>query len=138
MIEEMGLPFALQWLIKGYTERSGIRVSLEIPPGFSRLKPDAELAIFRLVQESLNNIHRHSGSRTAVVRLVRSSKDVVLEVKDAGRGMRLSFLESTGRVGVGIPGMRERVKALNGNFAIDSSPHMGVTIRAILPVGVGA
>jgi signal transduction histidine kinase len=137
MIEQLGLTSALQWLVRGYTEHSGIRVSLEMPPDFGRLKPDIELALFRLVQEALSNIHRHSGSRTAVVRLVRSPKEVVLELKDAGRGMRLSFLESTGRIGVGIPGMRERVKELNGRFAIDSSPDMGVTIRASVPVGVG-
>jgi signal transduction histidine kinase len=137
MIEQLGLTSALQWLVRGYTERSGIRMSLEMPPDFGRLKPDVELALFRLVQEALSNIHRHSGSRTAVVRLVRSPKEVVLELKDAGRGMRLSFLESTGRIGVGIPGMRERVKELNGRFAIDSSPEMGVTIRASVPVGVG-
>lgn len=137
MIEQLGLTSALQWLIRGYMEHSGIRVSLEMPPDFGRLKPDVELALFRLVQEALTNIHRHSGSRTAVVRLVRSPKEVVLELKDAGRGMRLSFLESTGRIGVGIPGMRERVKELNGRFAIDSSPDMGVTIRASIPVGVG-
>lgn len=137
MIEQLGLTSALQWLIRGYTEHSGIRVSLEMPPDFGRLKPEVELALFRLVQEALSNIHRHSGSRTAVVRLVRSPKEVVLELKDAGRGMRLSFLESTGRIGVGITGMRERVKELNGRFAIDSSPDMGVTIRASVPVGVG-
>lgn len=136
MFEELGLKPSLQWLIRGYTERSGIRVSLEMPPDFGRLEPDIELALFRLVQEALSNIHRHSGSRTAVVRLVRGPKEVVLELRDVGRGMRLSFLESTGRVGIGIPAMRERVKDLNGRFAIDSAPGMGVTVRASLPVCV--
>lgn len=138
MIEEMGLTSALRWLIKGYTERSGIRVSLEIPSDLGRLKPDIELALFRLVQEALSNIHRHSGSRTAVVRIVRSSDNVLLELRDEGRGMRLSFLQSSGHIGVGIPGMRERVKELNGSFVIESSPDMGVTIRATLPAGLGS
>lgn len=137
MFEQMGLRPSLQWLIRGYTERSGIRVSLEMPPDFGRLKPEIELALLRLVQEALSNIHRHSGSPTAVVRLVRSPKEVVLELRDMGRGMRLRFLESTGCVGVGIPGMRERVRELNGRFVIDSAPDMGVTVRASLPVGVG-
>lgn len=119
--------------MKGFTDRSEILASLDIAPDLGKLEPEAELTIFRIVQESLNNIHRHSESRTAAVSLARGCGEVLLEINDSGKGMDLNLFESEKEFGVGIASMKKRVKKLNGNFEIASSPGDGVTIRASLP-----
>jgi signal transduction histidine kinase len=98
LLEELGLVTALRHYVDGYTQRSGIRVELEVAPDFSRLPQEIELALFRVVQESLTNIHRHSGSATARVRVRRDSNAVMLEVQDEGRGMPVELLDRTKRV----------------------------------------
>jgi PAS domain S-box-containing protein len=137
LLDEMGLSSALQGFVEGFAQRSGIATTLEIDPDFGRLDADAEITIFRVVQECLTNVHRHSGSRKAVVRLTRSSSEVRLEVQDQGKGipanMRVSITEAAvGAVGVGLRGMRERVRQLEGNLEVQSG--LGTTITAKLPV----
>jgi len=114
LLEELGLVSALRHYVDGYTQRSGIRVELEVAPDFNRLPQEIELALFRVVQESLINIHRHSGSSTARVRVMRDSNAVMLEVMDEGRGIPPEMLDRAKRIfpglGVGIAGMQERLE----------------------------
>jgi PAS domain S-box-containing protein len=134
LIDELGLEFALRWLAKSYAERSGIAVSLEAPLEFGRLKSEAEMTLFRVAQESLSNVLRHSGSPAATVRLMRTSDEVMLEIADRGKGMPSRSAASTDGFGVGLLGIQARVKNINGRFDLDSSPNKGVTIRVGLPL----
>ncbi|MGB8580961.1 MAG: PAS domain S-box protein [Candidatus Sulfotelmatobacter sp.] len=122
LLDERGLYSAISWYLQGLRERSGLEVQLDILKEFGRLPRDMELVIFRLVQECLTNIHRHSESKTASIRIVRESNQVSLEIKDQGKGMsavRLAEIQS-GRSGVGISGMRERLRQFEGSLNIDS------------------
>ncbi len=140
LLDEAGLSSALQWLVQGFTKRSGIATTLELPPDFGRLDADSEITIFRMVQECLTNVHRHSGSKTAAVRLTRASGEVRLEVQDEGHGIppekRISIMGS-GPVGVGLCGMRERVHQLGGHLEVQSDGH-GTRVRAALPMAKAA
>jgi len=129
-LDVAGLASAIEWYSEGFSERSGIRVDLEISPSLNRLPQDLELAIYRLVQESLTNIHRHSGSKWAGIRLIQEPDRITLEVADRGRGMApISPDNPQTRVGVGISGIRERVRQLDGRLTIESGPQ-GTTVRA--------
>jgi signal transduction histidine kinase len=122
LLDENGLSAALSWYIEGLRERSDVGISLSVPEDIGRLPSDMELVIFRVVQECLTNIHRHSGSKTASIRLARNSDLILVEVQDSGRGIsaqKLVELQSGGS-GVGIGGMRERVRQLGGEMNIDS------------------
>ena len=135
MLDETGLSSALRWYIDGLAERSDLSIELHIPDNLGRLAPEVELAIFRLVQECLTNIHRHSGSKTAVIRVAREPDKIYAEVQDRGRGIspeRLAEIQLRG-AGVGIRGMRERVRQSHGQLTIDSNP-LGTKITAIFPV----
>ena len=113
MLDETGLSSALGWYIDGLKERSNLSIELDIPSGFERLGPEVELAIFRLVQECLTNIHRHSGSKTAAIRIAREAGKIYVEIQDRGKGIsaeRLAAIQSQG-AGVGIRGMREAYPA---------------------------
>jgi signal transduction histidine kinase len=123
LLDEAGLNSALSWYVQGLSQRSGIGIELEISEGFGRLARDLELAIFRLVQESLTNIHRHSGSKTAAIRLTRSPEAVYVEIQDQGSGIPAETLETIleGGSGVGICGMRERLRQFGGDLQIESS-----------------
>jgi signal transduction histidine kinase len=111
-LDEAGLSSALRLYADGFAERSKIKVSLELAPGLGRLSDEFEIAIFRIVQECLTNIHRHSGSPTASIRLAISAEEIMIEIRDQGKGMRrkkpLKAASGT-RDGVGLRGMRERV-----------------------------
>ncbi|HEV8130325.1 MAG TPA: response regulator [Acidobacteriota bacterium] len=136
VMEELGLASALRWYAEGFTERSGISVELEMQQ-LPRLAQVTETTLFRIVQECLTNIHRHSGSPTAQIRLSMDSNEIVLEVQDQGRGipeenLRKRLNESP-RLGVGITGMRERVRQLGGELEI-SSGDGGTTVKTILPL----
>jgi signal transduction histidine kinase/CheY-like chemotaxis protein len=135
MLDEAGLEFALQWYVEGFAERSNINVKFELAPDLGRLPRDVETAIFRLVQECLTNIHRHSESPVASVRLSRDEHEACLEVRDQGRGMPAGRLGSAARSkpGVGIQGMRERVRQLGGKLEIQSSSS-GTIVLARLPL----
>jgi PAS domain S-box-containing protein len=136
LLDEEGLAAALDLYADGFSQRSGIHVDVKVPAGLGRMSQDTETAVFRIVQEALTNIHRHSESASAEVRVVRAAGSVVLEVRDHGRGMRPDVLERVRRggasVGVGITGMRERVAQLGGRFEVESSSQ-GTGIRAVLP-----
>ena len=136
MLDEVGLSSALQLYVDGFAKRSGIATSLDLSADFGRVSPELELAIFRVVQECLTNVHRHSGSTRAVVRLKRSQDALLLEVQDEGRGIpaeKKSLLLGSGPVGVGLRGMRERVLQLGGTFDIESH-HTGTSIRVMFPL----
>lgn len=135
LLDEAGLASALKWYIEGFAKRSGIEVSLEIPPDLGRLARDTEIAMFRVVQECLTNIHRHSGSETATIR-VQLQEKLMVEVQDRGKGMPAEKLRSfarAGRIGVGFSGMRERLRQLGGTLELQSNGD-GTLVRAILPI----
>jgi signal transduction histidine kinase len=139
LLDEAGLASALQWYIRGFTERSGIKVELGLPEDFERLPRDVETAIFRLVQECLTNIHRHSESPTATIGIVHANGEVRIEVRDQGKGIapdkKLDLL-SAGTPGVGIRGMRERLRQLGGTMEINSAGNgSGTQVVVQLPVG---
>ena len=139
LLDETGLGSALKWYIDGFTERSNIRVDLQLPDNFDRLPRDLETAIFRLVQECLTNIHRHSESPVAKILVERSGNEVRIEVEDHGKGIppekKLQFL-TNGTSGVGIRGMRERLHQLGGTLEISSEGiGGGTTVVARLPLG---
>lgn len=136
LLDELGLPSALRWYIEGFAERSKIEVDIEIPKDLGRLPADMETTLFRIVQESLTNIHRHSGSTRAEIRIRRSAHEITLEVRDHGKGMPASKKNGSApqlRSGVGIQGMQERVRQLNGRFEIHSHSG-GTTVTARLPL----
>jgi PAS domain S-box-containing protein len=136
LLDESGLGSALRWLADGFTARSGIALELDLPAEPVRVGADRETTLFRIAQEALANVHRHSGSSSAVVRLSVDGGQVALEVEDHGRGMPQRRNEPPGglqRLGVGITGMRERVRQLGGWLEIESSPS-GTTVRAVLPL----
>jgi signal transduction histidine kinase len=138
LLDEAGLTSALQWYVQGLTARSSISVDLEVPDSFDRLPRDLETAIFRVVQECLTNVHRHSGSPVAKIRLSRSASDVQLEVRDEGKGIppeKLYEMASSGAPGVGIKGMRERIHQLGGSLEIGSDGNgKGTAVVVKLPV----
>ncbi len=115
--------------------RSGIAVSVEITPGVTRHSPEIELALLRIVQESLGNVHRHSGSPTALIRLRQAAGEIALDVADAGKGFPVTGAGriEAGQIGVGIAGMRERLRHLGGRLEISSGPE-GTILRAVLPL----
>jgi two-component system, chemotaxis family, CheB/CheR fusion protein len=136
LLEERGLASAVRQYAEGFSRRSGIDVTLDFPEDLGRLSPEVELAGFRVVQECLINVHRHSKSSTARVRMERGEKQMTLEVSDAGLGLQVPDAGQPGEVeirGIGIRGMRERVQNLGGSFELDSSPS-GTRVRAVLPL----
>ncbi len=137
MLEELGLKSAISWYLDGFTKRSGIIATFDISPDFRRLPHDVESAIFRVLQESLTNVHRHSGSETAHVRLLTKGGTTILEVSDKGKGMPLQFSEESGEnrlrsLGVGVRGMTERMRQLGGELELASTPQ-GTTVIASVP-----
>ena len=138
LLDEVGLGSALRWFVDGYTQRTGIHLDLEMPLQLARLPEDIELALYRVIQEGLTNIHLHSGSKKAHLCLKCNADQAVLTVADEGRGLPPGLLERGGRsgakLGVGISGMRERIRQLGGQFEIDTGSK-GTTLRAIVPLG---
>src|SRR5271168_961620 len=121
LLDESGLASALSWYTEGLTARSKIVVDLQVAPEVGRMHPDLETAIFRIVQECLTNIHRHSGSPTAAIRIERENGAVRVEVADQGKGLQVD--EPAGgkvRPGVGLRGMQERVRQLGGTLEVAS------------------
>jgi PAS domain S-box-containing protein len=139
LLDETGLFSAISWYLQGLLERSGLRIQLDISKEFGRLPRETELVIFRLVQECLTNIHRHSESETASIRIARESNQLILDIRDQGKGMsaaRLAEIQS-GRSGVGIEGMRERLRQFDGTMKIESDSS-GTRIFATIPLPKGA
>jgi signal transduction histidine kinase len=136
LLDEAGLLSAIRWYTEGFAQRSKIEVDLDISEDFGRLPRDLETCIFRVVQEYLTNIHRHSESPVAVIRIVRADGQVRVEVGDSGKGIpkeKQEELASTGTPGVGIRGMRERLRQLGGSLEINSNGH-GTLVVFQLPV----
>jgi PAS domain S-box-containing protein len=139
LLDESGLYFALSWYTQGLVERGGLQISLEMPQDFGRLPREMELVVFRLVQECLTNIHRHSGSKTASIEVARVGGEVMVEIRDSGHGMsaqRLADIQSGGS-GVGIRGMRERLRQFEGELKIRSDGN-GTIISVMIPLPKGA
>jgi PAS domain S-box-containing protein len=138
LLDELGLRSALGWYVEGFSERSKIKVDLEIAADFGRLSTDLETAIFRIVQECLTNIHRHSGSKTAVIRIVQEKDQVTIVAEDAGKGIPADKLRlhSDGQSGVGFRGMAERIRYLGGNLKLHSDGK-GSVVTATMPLEHG-
>jgi two-component system NarL family sensor kinase len=136
LLDEAGLRAALQWYVEGFAERSQIKVQMDVPADLGRLPSDTEIAIFRIIQQCLANIHRHSGSATANIRIHRQADHLIVQVQDNGKGIpneKLRELTESGRSGVGLAGMRERLRPLSGTLEIESDGN-GTLVRAILKV----
>ena len=135
MLEEMGLASAMRWHLEGFSKRSGIAVERHIEE-LGRLSTDVELALFRIFQESLTNLHRHSGSKSAEVHLGRGDHQVFLKIKDQGKGLPPHLANSDASLasaGVGIRGMHERMRQVGGTLSLSSDPS-GTTVRACVPL----
>jgi PAS domain S-box-containing protein len=130
LLEECGLSSALRWLVEGFSKRSGIAVALALPPELKRLDEQVELTIFRIAQESLSNIHRHTKSRSAEMRLNQQPGEITLAVRDEGGGPSHQEEECPG---VGIAGMRERLMQIGGSLLVTFHP-TGATVFARIPL----
>ena len=145
MLEELGLQSAMSWYVEGFSKRSGLQVAIDVSADFGRLPYDVELAMFRVLQESLTNVHRHSGSPKAEVHLRMRPEEVTLEIIDHGKGMAEgnptratdAQPQAGGRVSVGLQGMTERMRQLGGTLQLESTA-TGTTVRAIVPCRVSA
>ena len=138
-LDTMGLVSAIHSHSRQVSQLTGIAVSVEVPDEVARLPQDIETALFRVFQESIENVRRHSGSRVATVRLSRERENIVLEIEDQGQGAAPSALtpgRAGGTSGIGVAGMRERVEQLNGNLEIESG-NRGTRVRATIPVSLG-
>ena len=135
LLEEAGLAAAIRWFAEGFATRTNIAVEVDIAADLPRMSRETEMAIFRLIQEALTNVHRHSGSPSATVRLIEDAENVVVEVEDRGKGMPADISNSAqaGNVGVGLQGMRERIRQVGGRFEIKSGEG-GTNIIAVLPL----
>ncbi len=138
LLDELGLPSAVNWYAQGFQKRTGIRVDVDIAADLPRLRPDVEVALFRVVQESLTNVHRYSESPTAYVRVRRDRDEFKLEVGDSGKGMQLEKTKSPSAevapLGVGIQGMRQRIRQFSGRLEILSKLGKGTVVLAFLPI----
>jgi signal transduction histidine kinase len=141
MLDEVGFAAAAQWYVQGFGERSGINVTLDFAKVPDRLPADIEIALFRVLQESLTNVHRHSQSSSVAVCFLYHPGCVILEIADSGCGIPAQLLqrlgEGTADVGVGLAGMRERLDELNGALSIISN-ESGTTLRAVVPLAPAA
>ncbi len=136
MLDEVGLASALRWYVNGFSDRSQIKVKLEIPEALGRYRLELEIAVFRIVQEALSNVHRHSKSETAQITLIESPRHLRLKVEDRGRGMSLPIpgleKDDANMPGVGISGIRERVRQLGGQMQIRSG-EWGTALEVFFP-----
>jgi signal transduction histidine kinase len=135
LLDETGLAEAVRWYIQGLSERNGLEIHFNVTEDFGRMTREVELVMFRLVQECLTNIHRHSGSKRASIRMGRENGKIFLEVQDEGKGIspeRLAEIQAKGS-GVGITGMRERVRQFGGQMHMESNGR-GTTIAFTLPL----
>lgn len=136
LLDEVGFASAAEWYVEGFAKRSGIEVSADFSKG-PRMPKKMELALFRVLQESLTNAHRHSGAKSIQVNFQRKTQGVILEIRDFGRGIspeRVTYLrEANAKAGVGLSGMRERMYELTGTLEVESNGQ-GTTVRAIVPI----
>lgn len=136
LLDEAGFASAAKWYVEGFGQRSGIRTQLELPQQTQRLPNQMETALFRILQEALTNVHRHSGSRAVQVKVAVEKDRVILTVRDFGMGVPREVLDrfwKTGNVGVGLAGIRERLKELNGTLEIESNLD-GTLLKGTIPI----
>jgi signal transduction histidine kinase len=137
LLDEVGFACAAEWYIEGFAKRSGINVKADIASSRERLPKRMEIALFRVLQESLTNVHRHSKASDASVHFEHQPERVILEIRDFGQGIpseRLRLLRGAGpETGVGLAGMRERLHELNGKLEIESDAY-GTSMRAVVPL----
>lgn len=142
MLDDIGLASAISWYVEGFARRSGLHIQLEAPTDLGRLPAQVETSLYRIVQEALSNVHRHSGSKSARIRLNKRGNAVWLRIQDRGKGMPAAIAHNGARVedngtaelGVGIAGMRQRLRQLGGRLEIRTTSH-GTTITAVVPLG---
>ena len=134
LLDEVGLVSALRWYLEGLSERSGIEIRLEVdPPDLGRLKPDLETAIFRIIQEALTNMFRHSGAHNGDVSLREKEGHIVVTVRDDGKGIEEQVVQLRPEsVGVGIGGMRQRVSELGGRLRL-ANANPGTIVEVVVP-----
>jgi len=136
MLEKLGLVSAVKWFVKGFAQRTGIRVNLHLARSLGRLPAEVEIALFRVLQEAMSNIHRHARTRTAEIRLIRRGSAVILRIRDHGRGIpaaRLRRLQQAANGGLGLISMRERIHELKGRWEIRSG-RRGTEVEVELPL----
>jgi signal transduction histidine kinase len=137
LLDEAGFGSAARWFIEGFAERSGIAVHLDLPPGMRRLPAEIEIALFRALQESLTNVHRHASTPKVDIRLALDPNQIRMEIQDYGQGIPPEVLRhldtGVGKTGIGLAGMRERVRELGGSLNIHSS-HQGTVLTIVLPL----
>jgi two-component system NarL family sensor kinase len=137
LLDEMGFSAAAEWYVEGFAKRSGINAKLDFGTERERLPIEVETALFRILQESLTNVHRYSGSTEVNVRFQRDAETAVLEIADCGHGIPAELLQRLQQgcagTGVGLSGMRERLRELNGKLEINSSG-FGTSLRAVVPL----
>lgn len=137
LLDEAGFSSAASWFVNGFAQRSGIAVSLDLPPDMPRLPQSVEITLFRILQESLTNVHRHSKAASAEIKVEADAEQIMIEIVDYGRGLPalvLNTLRGDGtRLGVGLAGMRERVNEVGGDFEVISTAQ-GTTVRARIPL----
>jgi two-component system, NarL family, sensor kinase len=138
LLDELGLSSAVRWYTQGFEKRTGIHVEVNIPRDFLRLPADVETALFRVIQESLTNVHRYADSPKAFIHVARVGDEVKLEIGDYGKGIRADILKSSrdavAPLGVGIQGMKERMRQLSGRLEVTSRPNEGTVVTATLPI----
>jgi signal transduction histidine kinase len=139
LLDEVGLRSALQSYVGGMTKRSGIETLIEVQPSdFPRLVPDLEIALFRIVQEALTNVFRHSGARNAQVTLLMDDSHVVVKVRDDGKGIAEQTANfRPGSIGVGVSGMRQRIKEFGGELVLQNA-NPGTLVEVIVPIKASA
>jgi len=138
MLDDFGLPETLAAYLRNFSRRTGIRAHFSHEGGDERLTPDVEVCVYRIVQEALTNVARHSGALSCTISLKRVEGEVELVVEDSGRGMASAADGADARRGLGLMGMRERAQALSGRFTIANRPEGGTRIVVALPVRAGA
>ena len=138
LLDELGLASAVRWYTTGFTKRTGIPVDLGVPSDMTRLSPEAEVAIFRVLQESLTNVHRYANTSRARVRIQTTAHELMLEIEDFGKGIQPANTESTREsiesLGIGIQGMTERIRHLGGCLEITSNVNRGTLVSVTVPL----
>jgi CheY-like chemotaxis protein len=138
LLDELGLSSAARWYAAGFTKRTGIPIDIDVPQEIKRLSPDAEVAVFRVLQESLTNVDRYANTSKARLRLSTTADEIRLEIEDYGKGIQAprskSPQESVPHLGVGIQGMTERIRQFGGRLEITSSPRHGTLVTATIPL----
>jgi len=139
LMDEVGLLSALRWYVEGMTKRTGINASLSVRPmDFPRLPADFEMAIFRVVQEALTNVYRHSNAKTALVEMELKGETLFIKIQDDGKGIEEPTAElQPGSIGIGIDAMRQRVAELGGNLRL-SNARPGTVVEVMMPSTVFA